>query len=353
MLLCFKLEEKRNIMNYSGSTSSDLPEWQDGTIPSLDLSLMLVSLIVAVWYVSSIAIYLNKSGDLSMKTLPKFGKDSLLKMLLLSGIFCILFILLEGMKILSPFLPLDDYDMACDAISDARYFVYCCAQFMIYLYLWLRMKFYYEKYAETNERSRCFVILTWACFGFLVLTFTALYAISTSSTNFIYNWESKKCIFNPKPDGTKHMIFFSLAIILVVTLSQLSILLLIVRVMLKQKNSIKRYGGPSSNSLGQVSSSSLNRLYLALKKLVLYSSLSVVSDVMMTVVGIAAQMHVTENNSSAVIFVVKIVAIFINMFLMTGTFSEPCKVFFTPCTKNSAVANKTNSFSKITASTSC
>jgi len=112
--------------------------------PVVDATLIVVFLIIAVWYVVSLCIHLKEtSGSLSIKVLCvcKFGKESLPKMLLFSGVFCVLFLLASTLFILIPFLPLHDYDLACNVIADVNYFVYGSAHCTIYLYLWLRMKF--------------------------------------------------------------------------------------------------------------------------------------------------------------------------------------------------------------------
>jgi len=310
------------MINSSSLNVSSNPPDEDLSL-ALDISLICVFLLVAVCYVSSIANYLKKSGDISVNTLCKFGKESMLKMLMLSGVFSIVILLVSVIFVRIPFLQLGNKDFACDFTSDVMFFLYGLAQLMIYLYLWMRMKFYYEKYAETNTRSRCFVALTWISLELLLLIFSTLFIVNTYPTSYMYDQESKQCIFNPT--GTQHLVVVSLGIIMVVTVSQLMILALIVSVLLKQRRSIKS-DGPSSTSVERVSSGSRARLYLALKKLVFYTSLSIASDVSMTIIGMT--LHA---NDFSVMITINMVGLFVNLSLMIGTFGRPSEVFCVFC----------------------
>jgi len=182
----------------------------------------------------------------------------MLKMLMLSGMFTILHLLVSLIFTLTPFLPQGKYDFPCGLMTGLKDFLYCLGMLMIYLYIWMRMKFYYEMYAETNStRSRCFIAMTWISLGFMILGGITLYAAhkTITSDSFMYDQEKNKCIQN-KSSSNQFPLFVGLGIFQTVT--QLNILALIVSVFLKQRKCVE------TNS----QSTSGNRLARALKKLV-------------------------------------------------------------------------------------
>ena len=316
-------------------------------VSALDGSLVLVYLIAIIWFVFTITMYLKRSDSLSMKTLFSLKTNkSLLKMIIFSGLFCILYLLLQLLFLLIPFLPeLTDYNSICDTVADIRFVLFMMTQLMIYLYLWMRMKLCYKTYAKINGRSGCFVALIWICLGFLLLSFATVLISSPFGTFYVF--ENKKCIYIHEEEVATQV--FGFVIIALVILSQTSILMLITSVLLKQKNNIRSQNPESGILRQQADRVSRNRLYLTLKKLVVCSSLSIVTDVLMTVVNVCVRKTTSTESDFAFEISTKLSAIFINYFLTIMTYSEPRNIFLAPCKKhdNVVVTSTTNDETRV------
>ena len=76
---------------------------------------------------------------------------------------------------------------------------------------------------------------------------------------------------------------------------------------------------------------SRNQLYRTLKKLALCTLLSIVSYVVMAIVGIYVIDKIGTENELILEMSSKMLAIFANYFLMIMTFNKPRKILLAPC----------------------
>ena len=129
----------------NSTSTGDVLYWVIG----IDAGLISVYMIATIWFVITIAMYLKKveGTSLSIKTLfTDFERKKKKKLIFLSGIFCILYLLLQYLYLLVPFLPnLTDYNLACEVVADIRFSMFILSQLMIYLYLWKRIRFIFIK----------------------------------------------------------------------------------------------------------------------------------------------------------------------------------------------------------------
>ena len=128
-------------------------------------ALLFVLLILALWYTSTVGIYLKKKLNISKLPNQQSQKHILLKVMLLSGTLCLMSLILHNFILYIPTITMENCDgrynickHACDDMCtygmNAWWVLFVAAESTVYLYLWIRMKLFYYKMTEDGTEVK-------------------------------------------------------------------------------------------------------------------------------------------------------------------------------------------------------
>ena len=299
----------------------------------VSLTFNLLFLATCLWYVTAILIFLRKKNvEIVRVRCNHFDQYSLLRMMLMSGVFCFLSILSTTFIIHTPDLGLLQCDVACEIGKDIAVLFHFASQFLIYFYLWLRMKSSYE---SLGKRTTRFTTLIWVCLMVLVIGCTTNAICWTMPEE--HRCEMRGCVvITGKTDSPRLIATFLIAFI-----HQVFILTLLVKVLKNQssqvtsakptsgnRNSISLLSNPEENSMNQITLFSNARLAMALRKLLTYAVICITSDIIMMVLAIILAESNTDVPSRGITNIPIECTLLVNLITMLCTFTESRSILF-------------------------
>ena len=114
-----------------------------GTTWTICFVLSAVLLIFGLWYVVSVTLYLKRNTFLC-KFICQYDKFTISKMMVLSGLLYVFALLFQIISINTPFIAEQGAcALVCEVCTDISLCLLAISWFVVYLYLWLRMKSFY------------------------------------------------------------------------------------------------------------------------------------------------------------------------------------------------------------------
>lgn len=206
-------------------------------------------------------------------------------------------------------------DKMCTVSMNTWWVLFVIAESAVYFYFWARMKLYYYKITSPADRSKCFTALVYICLVYLVA------GIVFICWNYIKPYNCSEGICSERVDDgvTMHFIITTFSVFV----GHVFILVLIASVVYKQRSQheLPRHSGSASM---RVSQGSIMRLQNAIKKLLLLTSICVISDMVFMSLGF----YTKDLLPRAVRSLFYESSLLINMFVVVFTFNNPKGILF-------------------------
>ena len=227
-----------------------------------------VQLVLGMWYVTVLTMYLVKNKAFCKFTIRRFDKFVMPKMMLFAGVLYLCRLILTDVAIHVPYMGLQRCDLACEISTDAVVAVYTSAMLLVYTYLWIRMKVLFNTLKELQKtESFAFQTLTWIALAYMIISFLSITVFYIYPTSYIC--KENGCV--ARIENQEQYLVFAFIAIAVDGSADLFILVLIIRLLVKIRNS-------SKNLHKSTEGESHRKLGKAMKKLVVGAMICVISD---------------------------------------------------------------------------
>ena len=137
---------------------------------------------IGCWIMLALLIYLKQHRALCLST--KVDKFILYRMMMCASCFFLSSVIIQMMSFIAPAVFQRSCDSSCEISMDVAI---TCLQMTFstsYIYLWIRLRYYYCKHVETfSKQSKCFPVQVWLCLFYIVfwcmLTTALVFGVDT------------------------------------------------------------------------------------------------------------------------------------------------------------------------------
>ena len=320
---------------------------ENDTITASIQGALSVLILMVLWYILSIIWHIK-----TQRGINQWKKFQLPMVVLVSALAFLCSAVAYNVSLYIPAITLNNYNSlnfsyqqqcstSCAISRRTWYFSFTVSEILVYIYLWLRLKLYYYKSYTPATRSTCYIKLIWICLAHIIATGLVLIVQCFSMQ---YECIDLSCSIKITKSFAETLTVLTSCAVLTM---HLFILGLTVSLLLKQwrewqngpghvpsiskhirksctekviKLSKKRKRNPRKGCTEKVIKLSKNRIWKALKRLVITTAICVVSDIVCFTVSALLKDRTR-------IFFVELTLMF-NLLIVLSTFPRRWKTLF-------------------------